>query len=209
MTHSVAPRKNPEFLSKINLTDKRNSYNPHLQKKSAAWSISFLYTEESPESTKNFLNLLWQWPAFRVSGSFCSSRFPARAAIGIAIGIAICYIISIHASREGSDRFYPWACPVFSYFNPRFPRGKRLFPCASCKLRKRMPNDRHIAPGHFLYYTIFYSSLLSFSVHIKSKVPWKHKNFLKSPKSQAGAQGGPVLRFSGSFLFRFHFSAGW
>ena len=34
--------------------------------------------------------------------------------------------ISIHASREGSDSYS--ICPAFteSYFNPRFPRGKRL-----------------------------------------------------------------------------------
>ena len=36
-------------------------------------------------------------------------------------------IISIHASREGSDvRCYAYMFNVRPYFNPRFPRGKRL-----------------------------------------------------------------------------------
>ena len=66
-----------------------------------------------------------------------------------------------------------------------------------------MPNDRHIAPGHFLYYTIFYSSLLSFSVHIKSKVPRTHKNFLKSPDVPGRPLKALVFR---SFRKFFHFS---
>lgn len=71
-----------------------------------------------------------------------------------------------------------------------------------------MPNDRHIAAGHFLYYTIFYSSLLSFSVHLKSKVPINAQKLPEIPKSQARAQGGPVFEVFRKFCFVFDFSAG-
>ena len=39
---------------------------------------------------------------------------------------SIFVIISIHASRGGSDGNQSAAPPVITYFNPRFPRGKRL-----------------------------------------------------------------------------------
>ena len=43
--------------------------------------------------------------------------------------------ISIHASREGSDRSLPLSTVSTVNFNPRFPRGKRPFSIASAVFR--------------------------------------------------------------------------
>ena len=53
------------------------------------------------------------------------STLPARGATAISDSTSLILVISIHAPREGSDRF---GCPAFlprRYFNPRSPRGER------------------------------------------------------------------------------------
>ena len=53
-------------------------------------------------------------------------RFPRGKRPDVDGVIIVGIVISIHASRGGSDRF-PLAClMISSNFNPRFPRGKRL-----------------------------------------------------------------------------------
>ena len=53
------------------------------------------------------------------------STLPAREATSFSISASFKVHISIHASREGSDPWPPYNCSQPSYFNPRFPRGKR------------------------------------------------------------------------------------
>ena len=54
------------------------------------------------------------------------STLPAREATLGRLAPVDAQRISIHASREGSDDSPPFAQSLFLYFNPRFPRGKRL-----------------------------------------------------------------------------------
>ena len=53
-------------------------------------------------------------------------RFPRGKRLGKALLHAAENIISIHASREGSDRNLLSLTFAYAHFNPRFPRGKRL-----------------------------------------------------------------------------------
>ena len=67
-------------------------------------------------------------PVFPLLQERFQSTLPAREATSRTCWKAPTRQISIHASREGSDRSNPILCGHGGNFNPRFPRGKR--PCA-------------------------------------------------------------------------------
>ena len=59
------------------------------------------------------------------SSTAFQSTLPAREATEAVTDSRGVIIISIHASREGSDQNFVARTSWTSYFNPRFPRGKR------------------------------------------------------------------------------------
>ena len=63
-----------------------------------------------------------------------------------------------------------------------------------------MPNVRHIAASRFFYYTISNGCPSSISMLVHFKSPLKAQKLPEIPKSQAGAQGGPVFEVFRKFL---------
>ena len=56
------------------------------------------------------------------------STLPARGATAdVMFSLGVFFLISIHAPREGSDRFFQYCPHCGANFYPRSPRGERPF----------------------------------------------------------------------------------